>query len=45
MKFITVSPRTLIMEKGKDGVWKSFGFLKGKGLEILRISEEPGVPP
>jgi hypothetical protein len=23
----------------EGGVWKSFGFLKGKGLEILRISE------
>ena len=33
-----------MMEKGKESEFPE-GRGGGKGLEILRISEEPGVPP
>jgi hypothetical protein len=36
--------RNLMMEKGKESEFPE-GRGGGKGLEILRISEEPGVPP
>jgi hypothetical protein len=44
--------RNLMMEKGKEsefpegrGGLESASRILMKGLEILRISEEPGVPP
>jgi hypothetical protein len=38
------SSRDLMMEKGKELEYSRRAG-GGKGLEILRISEEPGVPP
>jgi hypothetical protein len=43
-KYNSFSSRDLMMEKGKELECPE-GRGGGKGLEILRISEEPGVPP